>query len=313
MPPYRSVAVIGCGPAGAITIDALVQEGVFERIKVLERREKPGGCWLVVWSVPLLALIDSRIPDQESQVQQLPDLEKLSSRTADEPIEIPASLPAWTPRCKRYRFSDTSIYPMLETNIAADAMEFSQEPFPKKRSAWSTQRHGVDTPFRHHDSVQQYIEDLVNREGYQELVEFSTTVERAEKVKHDGGWRLVLRKEVGDHDYWWTEDFDAVIDASGHYSVPFIPHIQGLVEYAEANPGCVEHSKSFRDPEKYRGKVRRPTRILIHNSPHSESRRCRSIYLRSRYRSNAGWSDPVAITLRRARKIPSLFRRLCLS
>ena len=47
MPPYKSVAVIGCGPAGAITIDALVQEGVFEKIKVFERREKPGGCWWV--------------------------------------------------------------------------------------------------------------------------------------------------------------------------------------------------------------------------------------------------------------------------
>ena len=27
----KSIAVIGCGPAGAITIDALVQEGVFEK------------------------------------------------------------------------------------------------------------------------------------------------------------------------------------------------------------------------------------------------------------------------------------------
>ena len=47
MLPIRSVAVIGCGPAGAITIDALVQEGVFEKITVFERREKPGGCWYV--------------------------------------------------------------------------------------------------------------------------------------------------------------------------------------------------------------------------------------------------------------------------
>ena len=149
---------------------------------------------------------------------------------------------------------------MLETNIAADAMEFSQEPFPEKKSSWSIQRHGVDTPFRHHDSVQQYIEDLVNRDNYQELVEFNTTVERAEKVGQSGGWRLILRKEVDDQDYWWAEDFDAVVDASGHYSVPFVPHIEGLAEYAEANPGHVEHSKSFREPEKYRGKVREPTR-----------------------------------------------------
>jgi cation diffusion facilitator CzcD-associated flavoprotein CzcO len=41
----KSVAVIGCGPAGAITVDALVREGVFDKIRVFERREKPGGCW----------------------------------------------------------------------------------------------------------------------------------------------------------------------------------------------------------------------------------------------------------------------------
>ena len=39
------VAVIGAGPAGAITIDALAQEKEFNLIRVFERREGPGGCW----------------------------------------------------------------------------------------------------------------------------------------------------------------------------------------------------------------------------------------------------------------------------
>jgi cation diffusion facilitator CzcD-associated flavoprotein CzcO len=41
----KRVAVIGTGPAGAITIDALVQEKAFDTIRVFERREGPGGCW----------------------------------------------------------------------------------------------------------------------------------------------------------------------------------------------------------------------------------------------------------------------------
>lgn len=45
MAPIKSVAVIGAGPAGAITVDALAQEQEFEVIKVFERREKAGGCW----------------------------------------------------------------------------------------------------------------------------------------------------------------------------------------------------------------------------------------------------------------------------
>lgn len=41
----KSVAIIGLGPAGAITIDALIKEGVFDRIEVFERKSAPGGCW----------------------------------------------------------------------------------------------------------------------------------------------------------------------------------------------------------------------------------------------------------------------------
>lgn len=43
----RRVAVIGAGPAGAITVDALAQEKAFDLIRVYERREAAGGCWLV--------------------------------------------------------------------------------------------------------------------------------------------------------------------------------------------------------------------------------------------------------------------------
>lgn len=48
--PVKRVAVIGAGPAGAITIDALAQEKAFDIIRVFERREGPGGCWYVASS-----------------------------------------------------------------------------------------------------------------------------------------------------------------------------------------------------------------------------------------------------------------------
>ena len=41
----KRVAVIGAGPAGAITVDALAQERTFDVIRVFERRETAGGCW----------------------------------------------------------------------------------------------------------------------------------------------------------------------------------------------------------------------------------------------------------------------------
>lgn len=53
MPVAKSVAVIGAGPSGAITIDALMQEKTFDVVRVFERQEKAGGCWLVC---PVLGL-----------------------------------------------------------------------------------------------------------------------------------------------------------------------------------------------------------------------------------------------------------------
>lgn len=41
----KRVAVIGAGPAGAIAVDALVQEKAFDVVRVFERQEKAGGCW----------------------------------------------------------------------------------------------------------------------------------------------------------------------------------------------------------------------------------------------------------------------------
>lgn len=45
MMAVKRVAVIGLGPSGAISIDALAQEHSFDVIRVFERRDAPGGCW----------------------------------------------------------------------------------------------------------------------------------------------------------------------------------------------------------------------------------------------------------------------------
>jgi cation diffusion facilitator CzcD-associated flavoprotein CzcO len=136
-------------------------------------------------------------------------------------------------------------------------MEYSQERIPEIRSDWSVELHGPNTPFRHHRVICQYIEDLLNRNGYQDLVEYNTTVELAVKYPETNTWILTLRRQgnSGNSDYWWTETFDALVVASGHYNVPYVPPIPGLKEFAEQYPGSVEHAKQYRGPKKYRGKV----------------------------------------------------------
>lgn len=134
-------------------------------------------------------------------------------------------------------------------------MSFSQEAIPEQRSQLSISKHGDDTPFRSHAVIRKYVESLVHRNGYEKLVSYNTTVELAEKVGNE--WRLVLRKEgdVRGEDEWWEEWFDAVVVASGHFNVPYIPKIDGLDALERARPGSVKHSKMFRGRDAYRGKV----------------------------------------------------------
>lgn len=193
-----------------------------------------------------------RIGDKKAP-PNLQDLQAIASRSVDTPIEPPARLPAQTPKSSRPRFSESSIYPYLETNVAALPMSFSKEPIPETRSEWSTKTHGPDTPFRHWTVMQQYVSSLIRRRGYEDFVEYNTSVEKVEKVGNE--WKVTLRKEGEKSDYWWAEFFDAVVVANGHFNVPYIPKIKGLEEFEKQRPGSVLHSKMFRGREAFRGKV----------------------------------------------------------
>jgi cation diffusion facilitator CzcD-associated flavoprotein CzcO len=136
-------------------------------------------------------------------------------------------------------------------------MAFTHTPFPKANSAQSTARYGANNPTRPFRVITGYIED--GFKDYRHLLSLSTTVEGVAKVGNE--WILTLRKPDEIHqgqtqDYWWQEKFDSVVVATGHYTVPNIPAIWGIDEAYKALPHKFEHSKSFRSPDHYVGKVR---------------------------------------------------------
>lgn len=185
-----------------------------------------------------------------------------------------------------------------------------------KQTSRSIQRHGPTTPFRHHTVVQQYIEGLLDRKGYKDFVECGVTVEKVEKV--NGSWKLTLRKAGAERDYWWAEEFDAVVVASGHYTVPHVPYIEGLEEFASAYPGSVEHSKGYRGAEKYRQKVRltrkhKPIPIFVYASTKADVECCCDwrISLWDGHCPRPHRSRPAPDKCCGARKMASLFRQVC--
>ncbi|RFU35025.1 hypothetical protein B7463_g1286, partial [Scytalidium lignicola] len=123
---------------------------------------------------------------------------------------IPEKLPSVNPSEPEDPSTRTGLYNSLDSNVGALAMAFTYAPFPVENTAHSVTRYGRDNPTR----------------------PWQTVARRA-------SWRR-------DQDYWWQERFDAVIAASGHYTLANIPPIEGLAETARELPHKFEHSKAFR-------------------------------------------------------------------
>ncbi|KAF4624022.1 hypothetical protein G7Y89_g14154 [Cudoniella acicularis] len=231
----KSVAIIGAGAAGAVTAAAFAAENFFERIQVFERKGSAGGTWIYDPSPSSgLPIIPGSLP---------PDL--------DPPLRIPNDLPKVTSPSEQERFAETPIYSSLTTNVPAVAMSFSDLPF-------------AYGPFVPHHIPRQYLESYFSHHKTDSLLSLNTTVEDVSVIKAGNGqkerWKLTLRKRdlVRQVDVWWEDEFDAVIFANGHYSVPFVPRVKGLGEYIEKYPGRVVHSKIYRTPLLWKDK-----RVLV--------------------------------------------------
>ncbi|KAL5343252.1 putative dimethylaniline monooxygenase [Aspergillus crustosus] len=218
------VAVIGAGPSGAIATDALVKEQAFETIRVFERQDVAGGTWVYK-------------PNTKSHI---PSLRDVVEQRADKGVAISAT------------FLVKQLEKRQSTHICCASPTL--EPLSKTLSERTLAHYGPESPFRHRDVMKKWVKDVFARGQHEHLIEFSTTVELAEYTR--GEWVLTLRKSVEsqENDYWWQERFDAIVVASGHYYLPSIPDIPGMVEYDLKYPGRIKHSKHHETSEEFSGK-----------------------------------------------------------
>lgn len=177
--------------------------------------------------------------------------------------QVPSTFPCETPRDEvanshQARYWDSGAHEHLHSNLPPGVMCFSKEPIPEIVSERSSATYGPGSPFRHRELIREWIENIFIRGRTRDLIQFSTTVELAEFDQKSAQWKLTLRKEQPgkESDYWWQEEFDALVVASGHFYLPYIPDIPGLLAFDEVFPGRIQHSKHFRNVENYRDKVR---------------------------------------------------------
>jgi hypothetical protein len=131
--------------------------------------------------------------------------------------------------------------------------------------------------------MNEYIIDTSRKSGVHDATVFGAKVTNIEKVNEKSKWRVswteleddeaVKVKEREKEDVSYFEEnmlvlascgsrltlyqlFDAVVVASGHYHAPRIPDITGLADIKRLWPSRVLHSKGYRKPDSYAGKVR---------------------------------------------------------
>jgi dimethylaniline monooxygenase (N-oxide forming) len=125
-------------------------------------------------------------------------------------------------------------YRSLKTNTSRQITAFSDFPFPRDLPSYPSRA-----------AVELYLRDYAAVFGLRRLVRFGRRIGQVEPLGH--GWRVCGTDLTGPFD----ADFDAVVVGAGIFRIPFVSDIPGI----ESFPGDVLHSKTYRTPEIFRGKV----------------------------------------------------------
>ncbi|OAX85400.1 hypothetical protein ACJ72_00211 [Emergomyces africanus] len=224
----RRVAIIGAGPSGLAAAKFILAEKCFEKIDVFEQRSRVGGVWNY-----------STGADKRRATIDIPQTN----------AHLPVEKPIWhsageSESAKQQGRKEASfispLYDGLETNIPHTLMRFSDKPFPADAQLFP----GFAT-------VLQYIEEY--SADVKHLIQFQVQVVDVRLDDARAGTWMVTRKhlETGAEE---TDVYDAVVAASGHYSVPHIPAIDGISEWNAAYPNSISHSKSYSSPAEFRNK-----------------------------------------------------------
>jgi thioredoxin reductase len=228
---YR-VAIIGAGPSGISAAKSLLAERTFEKIDILEQRHEVGGVWNLTTNI-----LSKRTPipqldaNYDIESQALPELE---NGTAGELAKLD--------QVDRF---ETPLYDLLETNIPKQLMEYANRPFAD------------DLPlFPQHQSVldycKKYAEDVISLVRFGSRVSEVRAIEGTHDDGHCTGWLVTTVDDETSNPN--VRQYDAVVVASGHFSVPYVPAIEGIEKWSTSYCGSIMHSKAYRSPDIFAAK-----------------------------------------------------------
>ncbi|KAL4923751.1 putative flavin dependent monooxygenase [Aspergillus undulatus] len=218
----RRIAVIGAGPAGLASVKYLLAEKCFETIDVFERRSFTGGVW-------------NYSPEKLKQAVSTP----VPQLSPNEPLEEPAWLPKEAPKNSQEPTFISPVYDTLDTNLPKELMAFGEKEFPA----------GVQD-FPRHFMVKDYVREY--GEEIKKHIQFETQVLKVQKDNKTADWTVTTRNVRSGATA--TASYDAVVAASGHFDIPYLPEIPGIVSWNMTYPGVITHSKFYDSPGPFKDK-----------------------------------------------------------
>ncbi|KAI5476181.1 hypothetical protein MNV49_000342 [Pseudohyphozyma bogoriensis] len=249
--PIKTVAIIGAGPAGLQAAAALSEHNF--TIRLFDRQDTPGGNWYYQDAVPFREAYPDRPAPVGAYVPETPGVESRLYSEGDGGLSLDER---W-----REHTRPSPVWNALHTNSPAVITELPDAPYPKD-SPWVISAHQIQRHIRAFASIHSLNSN--DRPTGQQQSSATSYATRVELLKKKGDkWTLSLRKlERVSHDKirasWWTEDFDAVVVATGNYDSPHVPEIKGLKAWSEVvrSDGShpVWHSQAYRRPEPFKGK-----------------------------------------------------------
>jgi trimethylamine monooxygenase len=144
-----------------------------------------------------------------------------------------------------------SMYRYLWSNGPKECLEFADYSFEE--------HFGRPIPsYPPREVLHDYIKGRIEKSGITHYVKLRHAVRWVEYDDATEKFHVTVKDLVADKTF--TEDFDYVIVASGHFSTPNVPEFEGLSTF----PGRVMHSHDFRSADEFAGK-----RVLCVGSSYS--------------------------------------------
>lgn len=248
--PKSRAAVIGAGISGICAAAHLVKYGL--ETVIFERSSTSGGVWHYDTRVSEDSSYPSMTPSRGDYQVSFPGQFSYNSPPPEPAKDEAATLQCDDQTSRSLENDRQSVlfsppgpcYEGLRTNVPTSLTVTSLDQWPP----------GTEE-FVSHREVKSHVQWLSLSHGVTERTLYNTRVESA--TKSFAGWNLRTLTHLVEHgrskfvEKSWQ--FDHIVVATGHYTVPRVPDISGLRVLKDWFPQRITHSKRYRSPQTYKG------------------------------------------------------------